>query len=278
MIRFSIITPVYNGAEYIEALIQSVLQQTHDSFEHIIIDDGSMDDGKTAAILANYSHVRWWSRANRGQYATMNEGLEAAHGEWVCFISADDLMSPGALAAVDAFIKSHLTADVIYGRTAYIDIHGSRYEAQHAFRHIPTKLYPYLLGISHCSMYVRKSILLAKELKFDETLRYNGDYDWILSLIRRKLVFEFIDRDLSQVRIHPQRASAIFEKQMIEERRQVFTHHRINPWLYKGASFLMRLHSATSKAIATLKRSGIRATLIRFSRWFREKITSTTHL
>jgi len=278
MTRFSIITPVFNGSDYIEALILSVLQQTNDSYEHIIIDDGSTDDGKTTEILARYPHLCWWARVNRGQYASMNEGLEAAHGEWVCFISADDLMTPGTLLAVDDFIKIHPHADVIYGRTIYIDVHGSTHEAQHAFRHVPTSLYAYLLGISHCSMYVRRNTLLEKGLKFDETLRYNGDYDWILNLIRNKLRFEFIDRELSQVRIHEQRASAVFEKQMIKERQLIFDRYKIKPWLYRSASLFMRLHSASSKAIYTSKKSGIKAALTRFSRWFWKKITPTPHV
>jgi glycosyltransferase involved in cell wall biosynthesis len=276
MINFSIITPVFNGAEYIEALIQSVLQQSYDSFEHIIIDDGSSDGGGTTSILAQYPHLRWWSRANRGQYFTMNEGLEAAQGEWVCFISADDLMSAGSLAAVDAFIKNHLNTDVIYGRTTYIDVHGSKHEAQHPFRHVPTKLFPYLLGISHCSMYVRRGTLLDEGLEFDETLRYNGDYDWILRLTRKKLHFEYIARELSQVRIHTKRASAVFEKQMIEERKLIFTRYAVKPWLYRTASILMRLHSASSKAISTFRTSGMKAVMIRFSRWLREKVVKTT--
>ncbi|MBE3118290.1 MAG: glycosyltransferase, partial [Candidatus Atribacteria bacterium] len=93
----SIITPVYNGAAFIEELILSVQRQDYPNIEHIIIDDGSRDDGATIAILKRYPHLRWWSRENKGQYATMNEGLEAAKGEFVCFISADDLLTPGAV-------------------------------------------------------------------------------------------------------------------------------------------------------------------------------------
>ena len=48
------------------------------NFEHIVIDDGSQDDGKTAANLKRFNHLKRWNRENKGQYATMNEGLIAA--------------------------------------------------------------------------------------------------------------------------------------------------------------------------------------------------------
>ena len=62
----SIITPVYNGAEYLNEMIQSVQRQDYPNIEHLIIDDGSQDDGATVAILEKYPHLRWWSRENKG--------------------------------------------------------------------------------------------------------------------------------------------------------------------------------------------------------------------
>ena len=51
----SIITPVYNGAEYLDELIQSVLRQDYPNIEHLIIDDGSQDDGATVSVLKKLS-------------------------------------------------------------------------------------------------------------------------------------------------------------------------------------------------------------------------------
>src|SRR5512142_3060691 len=93
----SMVTPVYNGAEYLEDLIHSVLSQDYPNIEHIIIDDGSQDSGATVAILRKYPHLHWWSRPNKGQYATMNEGLLAARGDILCFVNADDLVAPNAV-------------------------------------------------------------------------------------------------------------------------------------------------------------------------------------
>src|SRR5438876_704742 len=73
-----------------DELIKSVLEQDYLHIEHIIIDDGSTDDGATVEVLKRYPHLRWWSRENKGQYATLNEGLATARGSVVGIISADD--------------------------------------------------------------------------------------------------------------------------------------------------------------------------------------------
>ena len=98
---FSIITPVYNGAAFLPDLIASVQAQTFSDYEHIIIDDGSTDDGATIGVLeaVDDSRIHWWTRANRGQYATQNEGIQAARGRWIVVIAADDILAaPDVLA------------------------------------------------------------------------------------------------------------------------------------------------------------------------------------
>ena len=102
-------------------LILSVRSQNYPNIEHIVIDDGSQDDGATVAILKRYPHLHWWSRENLGQYATMNEGLEAARGEIVCFVSADDLVLPDAVHRVIEIMQRHPEYDGIAGLTQFID-------------------------------------------------------------------------------------------------------------------------------------------------------------
>src|SRR3990172_9086208 len=83
----SVITAVYNGADYLPDLIESVQAQDYTHYEHIIIDDGSTDDGATVAVLQRYaqadSRIRWWTRENKGQYTTQNEAIEAARGDTI---------------------------------------------------------------------------------------------------------------------------------------------------------------------------------------------------
>ena len=95
---------------------------------------GLTDDGATIAILKRYPHLRWWSRENKGQYATMNEGLEAAKGEFVCFISADDLLAPGAVKIAIKHLMQHPELDGLYGRALIIDIDRNHIGNKYLFR------------------------------------------------------------------------------------------------------------------------------------------------
>lgn len=88
----SIITVVYNGAATLEKTIQTVLAQTYNSFEYIIVDGGSTDG--TLAILDTYRpHItKYVSEPDKGVYDAMNKGIGMASGNWLFFLGADDIL------------------------------------------------------------------------------------------------------------------------------------------------------------------------------------------
>ena len=224
----SIITPVHNGAEYLDELIQSVLRQDYPNIEHLIIDDGSQDGGATIAILKKHHHLRWRSRENKGQYETMNEGLLTAQGEVVCFVSADDMISPGAITSAMEFLECHPSYDGVFGITNYIDPEGKVRPYLVPFRKAQLSFYPFFAHISHCSLYVRLSSLKKHKLFFDQSLRYVGDYDWMIRIYKSHLRIGRIDRELSRVRIHDDQASQKYQDASRAETRKVVRAHRIN--------------------------------------------------
>jgi glycosyltransferase involved in cell wall biosynthesis len=225
----SIITPVFNGAKYIEELILSVQAQDYSHIEHIIIDDGSQDE--TDGILKKYPHLRWWSHENRGQYATMNEGLEAAKGKFLCFISADDLLLPKAVGKVVDYMLQHVEYDGITGRTLFIDEAGAPYPIRFPFQNAPLKFYPFFSQVSHCSMFVKRESLVKHRLFFNPALHYVGDYDWILCLLSKLKVSRISDH-LSKVRIHTEQTSVRYKQAMSEEKQRVVDTHHINRIFY----------------------------------------------
>jgi glycosyltransferase involved in cell wall biosynthesis len=87
----TIITIVYNGEKYLEETIQSVINQTYDNVEYIIIDGGSTDG--TVDIIRKYEHAidYWVSEKDHGIYDAMNKGIFLATGEWINFMNAGDL-------------------------------------------------------------------------------------------------------------------------------------------------------------------------------------------
>lgn len=89
-LKISIITVSYNAAKTIEQTIQSVVNQTYDNIEYIIIDGGSTDG--TVDIIKKYEDkiAYWVSEPDKGIYDAMNKGILKASGEYIYFLGADD--------------------------------------------------------------------------------------------------------------------------------------------------------------------------------------------
>jgi glycosyltransferase involved in cell wall biosynthesis len=97
--RISIVMPCYNSEAFVAAAVDSVLAQTCQDFELIVIDDGSTDG--SAAILASYGErLRVLRQPNHGVSAARNVGIAAARGEFIGFLDADDWWEPDFLEAM----------------------------------------------------------------------------------------------------------------------------------------------------------------------------------
>ncbi|MBD5290095.1 MAG: glycosyltransferase family 2 protein [Bacteroides sp.] len=100
MPAISVIIPVFNAEKYLEPTLESVRRQTMEDFEVLMVDDGSTDS--SVAIMERFRDAdprfKLLARPNGGQSAARNTGLEAARGEWIYFIDADDTMHPDALS------------------------------------------------------------------------------------------------------------------------------------------------------------------------------------
>jgi glycosyltransferase involved in cell wall biosynthesis len=95
--RISCIVPVYNGERYLAETLDSVLAQTHQPLEILVVDDGSTDG--TAAVVAGFGPaVQYCWQENAGEAAARNHGLRVVQTEFVAFLDADDLWHPEKLA------------------------------------------------------------------------------------------------------------------------------------------------------------------------------------
>lgn len=123
--QFSIIVPVYNAAEYLDACIASVKAQSMSDWELILIDDGSIDG--SGKILDEYAaedaRIHAFHQNNCGQFYARQKGIESAAGKYILFLDSDDELEPECLSTLDAAIcKNHpdmilYTGQIIAGGT-----------------------------------------------------------------------------------------------------------------------------------------------------------------
>ena len=105
--KFSIIVPVYNVEKYIEKCLESILNQTYDNFEIIVINDGSTDNSKK--ILDNYKtnkKIKIINQDNQGLSIARNNGLGAASGDYILFIDSDDYIEEELLSTLNKNINN----------------------------------------------------------------------------------------------------------------------------------------------------------------------------
>lgn len=121
----SIVTPTYNQADFLAATLDSMLLQDYPNIEYIVLDDGSTDG--TQAVLEQYrGRVHWERQANMGQSRTLNKAWANARGEYLGYLSSDDLLLPHAISTLVSALQAHPNALVSYCDFDLIDGKGRR--------------------------------------------------------------------------------------------------------------------------------------------------------
>ncbi len=203
--KFTIVTPSFNQAAYLERTIRSVLDQQGDfTLEYRVVDGGSTDG--SLDILRRYGdRLRWTSGPDNGQSDAINRGLAEATGDVLAWLNSDDRYAPGALQAVAEAWQAR-PFDWCFGNCRIID------EADREIRRAITRYktaqsrrygYRRLLRrdfISQPSTFFSRAAVQAVGL-LDPALVYSMDYDYWLRLGRRADPV-FLDRCLADFRWH----------------------------------------------------------------------------
>ena len=103
--KFSVVIPLYNKMHYIEKTLRSVLAQTCQDFEVVVVDDGSTDASAQVAAAVTSDKIRIISQPNQGVAVARNTGIENARGEFIAFLDADDEWYPDYLETIDGLTR-----------------------------------------------------------------------------------------------------------------------------------------------------------------------------
>lgn len=166
----SVLLPVYNGAEYIEDAIQSILWQTYNDFELIIINDGSYD--ASGSVIQNYKdpRIRYYEQSNQGLAATLNRAVSLARGEYLARQDHDDISLPKRFEKQVAFLKSHPSHGLVGTWAAILEDVG---EIKGVHRHpVENSVLKYELLFDN--PFVHSSVMIRKTV-FDKIGAYTTD-------------------------------------------------------------------------------------------------------
>jgi glycosyltransferase involved in cell wall biosynthesis len=204
----SVIVTCYNYAQYLEGCLRSILNQTYQDFELLIINDGSTD--KTDEVVAKFlgnDKVRYIKQSNTGQAIATNNGIIAAKGGLIAFLDADDLWEPSKLEKqVRLFTRDSI--GVVYSRMRFMD------EAGLPIDMLPPDKY-YMPRSGHITdallfeNFIPYSSTVVRKKCFDKFGMFNPEYknglDWDLWLrISKEYEFAFVDEQLLLYRMgHP---------------------------------------------------------------------------
>jgi len=131
MIRFSVIIPLYNKANFVRSTVESVLDQTYRDFEIIVVDDGSTDNSLDIVNKINDLRIRIFSKENGGVSVARNFGIEKAQYEYIVFLDADDHWLPDFLETIKEMIEQYPHAGFFAMSYTVIDNYGRREMISH---------------------------------------------------------------------------------------------------------------------------------------------------
>jgi glycosyltransferase involved in cell wall biosynthesis len=180
--KVTVLMSAFNNADYIESAIESIINQTLQDIELLIIDDGSTDNTLELARRYRDSRVEVFSQANTGKAAAVNVLIEQAKGEYITFQDADDMSSPNRLEVLAGYLDRESDLAMIFsGYSLIIEdkvcaprrVESKRLQCKHDIDN-------YTMPCLDPTMMVKTS--LAKQYKFNPELRICEGLDFILRI------------------------------------------------------------------------------------------------
>ncbi|MGB6298834.1 MAG: glycosyltransferase family 2 protein [Rivularia sp. (in: cyanobacteria)] len=230
MKKVSVIIPVYNAEKFVAATIQSVLSQTYENFEIIVVDDGSPDGSIEVCKLFKDSRIKIIHQANRGLPGARNTGIRHASGDYLAFLDADDIWLPEKIEKHVHHLNISPTVGISFCYSAFINEKGN----YTGLYQKPRKLYDITPSYVLCrnpvgngsTAVIRREVFedikcqdnlygIVEDYYFDENLRRAEDIEcWLRISIQTRWRHEGIPETLTLYRLSSSGLSANALKQL----------------------------------------------------------------
>jgi glycosyltransferase involved in cell wall biosynthesis len=244
--RVSVIVPVYNNRAQVREAVTSVLAQNLPGLEVVVVDDGSTDDSAGALHDLPVTVIR---QDNQGHPSARNTGLARASGELIGFLDSDDVLAPGGLSKLVAWLDARPEADIVGGRPAGIIDDAGRvlrtFELEtegaperwldldhyRAGRFFPVNVW----------LYVFRRRLFDRLGTFDPRIRFSDDLDLLLRILKEGPV-PILNVAVAFRRVHTDNLSldhvdgaVQLKPECIDELKRIYLKHGVQPpaWNWK---------------------------------------------
>ena len=216
----TVITVVYNGAAHLEKTILSVLNQTYDNVEFVVVDGGSTDG--TLDIIRKYDHAidYWVSEKDAGIYDAMNKGIRLAAGEWINFMNSGDLFYENT--TMDRVVPNlELGLAIVYGDVETVS---DRYSANVKKASFPVSVKNLVMKmpICHQSMFVRLRSFKHIGL-FDTGYKICADHDWLVKALLHGNQSKYLPQCMALCNVDGVSSTSIFQRK--RERLTIALEH-----------------------------------------------------
>jgi glycosyltransferase involved in cell wall biosynthesis len=180
MAFFSIILPTFNRAHFLPKAIESVLAQTFEDWELVIVDDGSTDNTREVVVAYKDPRIVYSYQENQERSTARNNGIEKAKGEYICFLDSDDYYLPEKLINFKNAIAQHESSRLLFYDGLIFEIENERSKTAIPIKKAGETIHEFLIQNPIGPLQVCGSSSLFNKHNFDTNLRIGEDVElWL---------------------------------------------------------------------------------------------------
>jgi glycosyltransferase involved in cell wall biosynthesis len=195
--RISIVVPIYNVEKFLKPCIDSVLGQDYNSYELILINDGSTDKSGFIcdAYATNHSQIKVIHKKNEGLSEARNTGIRSASGQYIIFLDGDDFLLEHSLRDIEAYLSKHGDSDLILARLVRLYNNKHRVEDDITYHHISVPINYHSIDYMAClikkgnmiwsssATIYRRTFLIEHHIYFPKDVTCAEDFDFYFQAI-----------------------------------------------------------------------------------------------